>query len=213
MSFSEDPREKEIFLIYAHPRKYMRQGKREHYHFLGEIFDQIADEEKTTEFRTVDNTTYGPGSTMENTADYKEDGFSGEFIGSHRGRFRVVYLPDCGGKWSELVREWHELDSEIGGRESPKEKIALLRRRQQETLGRLLDLIKQLETLVKPGGCVFFGKFITRGLSVAVQEADDTLVDCTHKIDRLSSWQKGKLGPTLLFRQEGRRGACCRVPG
>lgn len=199
-SFSNIDSKDEIFLIYCHPRRYVKGNKDTNYHFLGDIFDQIADKEKTTKFQTIDNIIYSK-SILRNTADYKEDGFSDQFIDSNKGKFKVVYLPDCDGEWTDLINEWIKFQEKIEINKSSGKDFEELLKQQQKKLTELLGLIKKLKTLVKPGGIIFFGKFVKKELSSAVQEADSTLVNFTEIINNYSpQWLRGKLGTTLAFR-------------
>ncbi len=67
-------------------------------------------------------------------ADYKEDGFSDSFFENHRNEFKVVFVPDCSGPWYTYQNQ--------NDRES------------------MYRLIQQLKTLIKPGGAIYFGKWV-----------------------------------------------------
>jgi len=111
----------------------------------------------------------------------------------------VVYLPDCDGDWAKLTSEWCNLEAKRAEKES-------VDTQQNQILDKILQLINKLKILVKPGGCIFFGKLggdteQNKKIVYAIQEKDDTLEDCTNKINSLSSEYKDKLGKTLLFRK------------
>ena len=111
-------------LVYCHPRPLSDIIP----HFMQSIFDTIGEEYNITTFLTIDN------SEFNNTADLQVDGFSDEFINANKEKFKVVFLPDCGGIWYEYQRD-NDLTS-------------------------FVNLIEKLKNLVTPGGAIYFSKFI-----------------------------------------------------
>lgn len=137
----EGPTGKSLILIYCHPKKVFYKDKSSHWWLesydgeLGQksIMDYILDKNNikpdSTIFKTVD---------IHNNPDYKMDGFSSEFISKHQNEFDMVLLPDCGGRWYDIINMKDETEQSI----------------------LLYSLIESLAYIVKPGGKLYLSKLI-----------------------------------------------------
>lgn len=116
---------KNTILIYCHPSKY--DGA----HIFRDLIRKIADKYSIDEIKTLDITTFGNTSP-----DILADGFSPEFIENYKGQFKVVFIPDCSGKWLTY---------------QDKTKYA-------PRYEKFFELIENLKRLLTPDGVLFFSK-------------------------------------------------------
>ena len=76
-------------------------------HFLGDLFKRIENQffqEKTTfDYYTVDVRPLPNTETRKN--HFQADVWSEKFIGAHRKKYHMVFMPDCGGPWYTDVFE------------------------------------------------------------------------------------------------------------
>ncbi len=84
---------------------------------------------ESAKFNTVD---------ISGSPDYIIDGFSSEFISQHQNEFDIVMLPDCAGRWWDIIK----LDDDT-------EKSILL-----------FSLIESIMSIVKPGGRLYLSKLV-----------------------------------------------------
>ena len=81
------------------------------------------------------------------TQNIKEDGFGEDFLNANLNEFDMVFLPDCGGKWFEVQQKKPF---------SPDE---------------MIELLRNVLTIVKPGGKLLASKFTVGGLRESLREA------------------------------------------
>ena len=144
------PRDKvSSILVYCHPQKINYQKKTSHFWLTNTctyskltskpIMDYILDRNnikpESTVFRTVDI-----DETNISSPDYKIDGFSSEFISHHKNNFDIVILPDCGGRWWDIINIPDQTEQSF----------------------LLYSLIESILTIVKPGGKLYLAKLMFR---------------------------------------------------
>lgn len=126
-------------LVYCHPRKINYDDKSSHW-WLGTNYADISSrpvidyilernniKPKSAKFHTVD---------IQGTPDYITDGFSSEFISQHQNEFDVVMLPDCEGRWWEIINSGDDTEKSI----------------------LLYSLIENLMTIIKSRGKLYLSK-------------------------------------------------------
>ena len=97
----------------------------------------------TPKFDTVDTKEGGT---------YQDDAFNPNFINKHINDYDLVLVPDCGGPWYYYQGDYHLVWKNV-----PKH--ILKDPKGNKTL--LITLVLDLCKMVKPGGLIYFGKFLS----------------------------------------------------
>jgi hypothetical protein len=128
-------------LVYCHPRKINYDDKSSHWWLSNTyadisrkpIMDYILEHNNikptSAKFNTVD---------IRGTPDYITDGFSSEFISQHQNEFDIVLLPDCDGRWWDIINSGDDTEKSI----------------------LLYSLIENLMTIIKPRGKLYLSKLV-----------------------------------------------------
>jgi hypothetical protein len=140
-------------LIYCHPHKVFWINNTLYGHWMAPLMQQIILQmiEKKTDnviIKTVDIIKGG---------DFNEDAFHENFYKKHCNEYDLIFLPDCAGEWYYLQCNYEEdyvihLKHDNYCYKSPDELKEMF-----------LNIIKNVDSMLKNGGRLYISKFIQTG--------------------------------------------------